>query len=65
QARYSVGSSAKAMKLLGLTKLPPDASRAEHLSLIQQHRSARLERAKSASPMSLHRGGSSSRLVSS
>ena len=52
------------MKLLGLSKLPPDASRSDHLSLIRQHRSVRKERAKSSSPMTLKRGGSASRLGS-
>ena len=45
-----MNSSSKAMKLLGLSKLPPDASPAEHQALIRQHRSVRLERAKSCSP---------------
>eukprot|EP00752_Nemacystus_decipiens_P011134 g9894.t1 len=49
------------MKLLGLSKLPPDASRSEHLSLLRQHRSVRKERAKSNSPMPLARGDSASR----
>ncbi|CAM9749522.1 unnamed protein product, partial [Pylaiella littoralis] len=59
QARVSSGSSSKAMKLLGLSKLPPDASRAEHLALIEQHRSVRKERAKSTSPAagSIEEGG--------
>lgn len=58
------GSSSKAMKLLGLSKLPPDASRSEHLMLMQQHRSLRKERAMSGSPSGLRRGGSLSRLGS-
>lgn len=53
------------MKLLGLSKLPPDASRAEHLALIRQHRSVRKERVKSSSPASLKRGGSYTRVTSS
>lgn len=53
------------MRLLGLSKLPPDASRAEHLALIRQHRSVRKERVKSSSPASLKRGGSYSRVISS
>ncbi|CAM9503230.1 unnamed protein product, partial [Ectocarpus sp. 8 AP-2014] len=65
QARGSSGSSSKAMRLLGLSKLPPDASRAEHLTLIRQHRSVRKERVKSSSPASLKRGGSYSRVMSS
>lgn len=52
------------MKLLGLSKLPPDASRSEHLMLMQQHRSLRKERAMSGSPSGLRRGGSASRLGS-
>ncbi|CAB1097115.1 unnamed protein product [Ectocarpus sp. CCAP 1310/34] len=53
------------MRLLGLSKLPPDASRSEHLALIRQHRSVRKERVKSSSPASLKRGGSYSRVMSS
>lgn len=51
------------MKLLGLSRLPPDASPADHQTLIRQHRSARKEIAKSASPPVLQRGGSSLRLI--
>lgn len=40
-------TSPKAMKLLGLSKLPPGASPVEHAALIRQHRSVRLECAKS------------------
>lgn len=47
------------MKLLGLSKLPPDASRSDHLTLARQQRSARKERAKSSSPASLKRGSAS------
>lgn len=52
------------MKLLGLSKLPPDASRSEHLMLMQQHRSLRKERVMSSSPSSLKRGVSASHLGS-
>lgn len=52
------------MKLLGLSKLPPDASRSEHLILMQQHRSLRKERAMTGSPSGLRRGSSASRLGS-
>lgn len=51
------------MKLLGLSKLPPDATRADHYTLLRQQRSARKEIAKSASPPTLQRGGSSSKLL--
>ena len=59
----TTGTSSKAMKLLGLSKLPPDASPADHQTLIRQHRSVRKEIAKSASPPGLQRGGSSTKLV--
>ena len=57
-------SSPKAMKRLGLTKLPPDASPAEHQALIRQHRSVRLECAKSCSPDGLQLENSQSSMRS-
>lgn len=53
------GTSSKALRILGLSKLPPDASRAQHLDLIRQHRSVRKECVKSSTPLALHRRKSS------